>query len=625
MTLRRSYLLAIGILLLATWLRVHDIDAQSFWNDEGNSARLSERSLRLIIEGTASDVHPPLHYFVLRGWRVLVGESELALRAVSAFAGILTVALVIPFARYTRAAVRPTDLGLLAAFFVAFNPALLYYSQEARMYTLLPLLALSGTVILFAQLQGGGREDGREGAKARRRKGQAVGYVLVMAAGLYTHYFFPVVFAMHGAIILLTLSPRQIFTPALKRWVGQVLVAFVLFIPWLPYVLNGLGGNRGEPQSAVAFLGGLAGWIWFGLAHEGVGMTILWSVGALGAVFFFRPKTALTYLILILLPVIALITVGATDAEFYKFLLLIVPPASVAFASIWLNMLNQPLRQGWLMQIGTVAFLLLALGYSLDRWQTANADFARDDYRGIAAQISAENHPNAAIILNAPNQWEVFTYYYPDGPNVFPLPRSRDQAATQAELDQIGADYDRIYTLYWGDTQQDPEHWVENWLNQSAFKASEEWRGDVRFVTYALPSGAAGELQVQTDAQFGDEIVLDGYGVNSAELRPNDIIELSLFWTASTTPDARYKTFVHLRDASGQIVAQKDSEPTPFTSDWTPNQQVAVNQGVLIPSDLAAGQYELVVGLYAAEPPNARLQLPDQSDQLQLTPITILP
>ena len=71
--MKQQYLALILLLLLATGLRFHNIDAQSFWNDEGNSARLSERSVRLIIEGTASDVHPPLYYLILRGYRELVG------------------------------------------------------------------------------------------------------------------------------------------------------------------------------------------------------------------------------------------------------------------------------------------------------------------------------------------------------------------------------------------------------------------------------------------------------------------------------------------------------------------------------------------------------------------------
>ena len=92
-------LAAVLILLLATGLRFHRLDAQSFWNDEGNSARLSERAIPAILEGTASDIHPPLYYLLLHGWRALLGDSEFALRALSAFAGVLTVATVAALAK----------------------------------------------------------------------------------------------------------------------------------------------------------------------------------------------------------------------------------------------------------------------------------------------------------------------------------------------------------------------------------------------------------------------------------------------------------------------------------------------------------------------------------------------
>src|SRR5690606_18139552 len=98
---RRLLPAAVFVLLLATFLRFHLLGAQSFWNDEGNSARLSERSIPAIIEGTASDIHPPLYYLALRGWRELLGESEFGLRALSAFAGVVTVAVVMAVGRQT--------------------------------------------------------------------------------------------------------------------------------------------------------------------------------------------------------------------------------------------------------------------------------------------------------------------------------------------------------------------------------------------------------------------------------------------------------------------------------------------------------------------------------------------
>ena len=123
----------LSILILAAFLRFYRIEAQSFWNDEGNSARLAERTANLIISGAAGDIHPPGYYLLLAGWRLIVGQSEFALRGLSAFAGILLVAFVyrLGYQYFSGPAAESAAIG--AAFFAAIHPALIYYSQEARM------------------------------------------------------------------------------------------------------------------------------------------------------------------------------------------------------------------------------------------------------------------------------------------------------------------------------------------------------------------------------------------------------------------------------------------------------------------------------------------------------------
>ncbi|HUM68605.1 MAG TPA: glycosyltransferase family 39 protein, partial [Chloroflexota bacterium] len=186
----------LAVFLLAFGLRFHLLDAQSFWNDEGNSARLSERTITLIIEGTASDIHPPLYYLLLHGWRQVAGTTEFGLRAFSALAGVLLVAAVAAFSRI----VRPRDcwrggMVLVAALLTAVNPALIYYSQETRMYALLGLLAVLSAWALWQWWAALGQVRWAWGAA----------YVLLAAAGLYTHYFFPAVLVAQNLVVLVWL------------------------------------------------------------------------------------------------------------------------------------------------------------------------------------------------------------------------------------------------------------------------------------------------------------------------------------------------------------------------------------------------------------------------------------
>jgi hypothetical protein len=260
--------------------------------------------------------------------------------------------------------------------------------------------------------------------------------------------------------------------------------------------------------------------------------------------------------------------------------------------------------------------------------------YARADYRGMAARITAEAHPNAGIILVAPNQWEAFTYYYRDGDQrdgapVYPLPRGRpDPALLEPELAAIAAAHDRLYVLYWGEAQRDPERIIERWLDANTFKASEEWVGDVRFAVYATPAEAPTAM-TPSGAAFagldGETVTLHEFAVWPGEVRPGDVIQARLVWSADATPGRPYKVFLHLLDESGNVVAQRDGEPgggSRPTTGWAAGERVIDNHGLLLPPDLPPGEHTLRLGLYDAFDPNARLVVAG-SDGVELARISI--
>src|SRR5512147_2427853 len=161
----RDLVILLFILALAAFLRFYLLDGQSFWNDEGNSARIAERSLQLITEGAAGDIHPPLYYYLLHFWRGAFGSSELALRSLSAVLGVLLVGLTFLIGRK----VFSTGIGLWAAFVAAINPFQIYYSQEARMYILLAVIGAAATFLLLRLLEDWSK---RERGSVNQRSGQ---------------------------------------------------------------------------------------------------------------------------------------------------------------------------------------------------------------------------------------------------------------------------------------------------------------------------------------------------------------------------------------------------------------------------------------------------------------------
>src|SRR5437899_1954089 len=71
-----------------------------------------------VLAGVRADTHPPLYFLLLHFWIRLFGESDLALRSLSALFGVL--ALPVIFAAAARLAGR--RVGVLAALFSALSP-----------------------------------------------------------------------------------------------------------------------------------------------------------------------------------------------------------------------------------------------------------------------------------------------------------------------------------------------------------------------------------------------------------------------------------------------------------------------------------------------------------------------
>ena len=92
--------------------------------------------------------------------------------------------------------------------------------------------------------------------------------------------------------------------------------------------------------------------------------------------------------------------------------------------------------------------------------------YARDDYRGLAQTVMLREQPGDAIILTAPGQVEIFSYYYRGGADLFPLPRQRpiDVTDTAARLDAIGNAHGRVWFVRWAASEANPADVIADWL-----------------------------------------------------------------------------------------------------------------------------------------------------------------
>jgi len=209
-------------------------------------------------------------------------------------------------------------------------------------------------------------------------------------------------------------------------------------------------------------------------------------------------------------------------------------------------------------------------------------------------------------VINAPGQVETFTYYYHGPLAIYPLPRSRplDRQATETELQSILSQHSRIWAVLWATKESDPNGVIEGWLNRHAFKASDQWYGNVRLAIYARGSGEQSAALIPAGVRIGPDITLVAYGLGVTTVASGDIIPITLVWRTSAALSERYKVFTHLVDRHDALWGQWDSEPgggTLLTNLWQPGQVVTDHYGIPILWGTPPGDYQIAVGMYHSQ------------------------
>ncbi|MCQ3974725.1 MAG: hypothetical protein DPW09_14880 [Anaerolineae bacterium] len=649
------------ILLLAAALRFYNLSGQSLWADEGNSAALARRGFIEIARRTAFDIHPPFYYWLLKSWTFVFGTSEIGLRSLSVVLGVALVYVIgILGTRWFSPRV-----GLLAAFIAAVSPLQIYYSQEARMYMLLTLLS-SLTVLLASLLWENDRPSSSPSTVYRLPSTWI--YVGVVTAGLYTHYAYPLILlAVNLAALLwfwqsgwkgVTYHVSRIMfhhSPfAIRHWFTLQIIPILLYLPWLPIAWRQITTWPSEKQSAslLATLETISTTLLFGLSWPFdwglmpvIGLVVILLLTILYASRLTPQSEAspwdasrLTlFWLWFLLPV--LLTITVFSPAFLKFLLVAAPALALLLACAIEVIRGQGSRithhasritLNYLIGSLFLAALVSASALSLYHYFT-NPVYARDNYRGIANFIKAVGGPDDAVILNAEGQQDVFNYYFsktsaPEAP-VYPLPRRRplDEAATLTELQTIAARANKIYAVYWATQQADPQGVIEAWLNTHLFKASDQWYGNVRLVSYASPLENTGLSLTPLDYQLGPHIRLKGYALSASQIVPGDILQVTLSWQtdAPLRADENYTVFAQVLDQADHLVGQRDAAPLTPTSAWPVNQPVVDAHGVFIEPGTPPGLHRLIVGLYDSQT-GQRLPVAEGQDFVELGQVEII-
>jgi hypothetical protein len=102
------------------------------------------------------------------------------------------------------------------------------------------------------------------------------------------------------------------------------------------------------------------------------------------------------------------------------------------------------------------------------------------------------------------------------------------------------------------------------------------------------------------EAEFGEQVELLGYDLAHGQ----DMLRVTLHWQALARMEVSYKVFVHVVDKDTErLLAQADVVPHDWaypTTRWEAGEVVSDEVPVDV-SSLAAGTYDVCVGVYAPE------------------------
>ncbi len=203
--------LALVVALAALLLRLWRIDRQPLWFDEAMTTHIVHAPDGLdYVHNT-----PPLYYWLLRAFTDWSGIGAAGLRSLSAVAGAGFVWASFHAARcaFGNRAALPTALLAFAC------PIHLYYSQEARAYSLL-LFELMVALWMLWRLTG------------QVRFGSWIVLVVASAAALHTHYLAAIPLALAHVVIGLS-APAAVRRTVAMAVAAAGVIAALLLLPWV--------------------------------------------------------------------------------------------------------------------------------------------------------------------------------------------------------------------------------------------------------------------------------------------------------------------------------------------------------------------------------------------------------
>lgn len=200
---------------------------QSLWLDETTTAKVVKivSYFDIVPRFSVTDFHPPLYYWVMKFWVGLFGNSEVALRIPSVLFSLATGYVIYLIGK----SLKNDRLGLWAALFFLFNPIIIYYSQEARMYMMATFI-MATALLFFMKLLPNPK------FKIQSSNTNLILFSLFCVLSFYTFYGSIFLIVAMQIVLLLKKQYKNLFI--------SCCIFYVACLPLLPLFLTQLQNSR---------------------------------------------------------------------------------------------------------------------------------------------------------------------------------------------------------------------------------------------------------------------------------------------------------------------------------------------------------------------------------------------
>jgi mannosyltransferase len=436
------------IIIAGAFLRFYHIDYNPIWLDEA-ATYLHSLFLSTIFDYTTSvDYFNPPGFFLFEFVSLhLLGATEIGLRFFPALFGMLAV----PAAYFMGMEFRDKYTGLITAAIFAFAPFLIYYSQEARAFSMLLFLC---TCLMYVFLK----------AMKSNAKTDWIWFGLLSAAIFCTH-FYGVIF-----IAILTMFGIAHYWNNIKPLLTGVAVAVFLTLPLTvltillyfqristgapTYGLQGIQVISGTLLQLTGFVGG----------YGAVLFLILSSLGIIWLVF---KEVTKAYLLLWIIAATFIVSIVMSShiPILPRYMIFLMIPFALGIASLYRPIANFA-SGGTKTTALCLMFIVVVCAMGIPFYQTYYTQYFKEDWRGIAQDLSATAVPGDVIVPLPAYISMPFEFYY----NASEHGTTIYQAANLSELENSmnpDPSHSTYYIITYDIVAADPSLEMLNWVGKN--------------------------------------------------------------------------------------------------------------------------------------------------------------